>query len=659
MPLHILTAIALLSAAHQGIQVAASSSNLGAPSSKTAAIPKKRFLRSSASAQDLVESKEPAQFDKVAHAQESLFAASAAGGDSSSSEIEATASLAPGADVRRLSVSKEPAKFDDGLFGKTRLPLAARKYLRDDSNKQSSILFEGTIYSRGSNDRSSGVVLDWATGAEIRTPCPDTSGSRTVSYADLRDAANFAYKEKCSTLDETECLKSENDHCKWDEGKCSREDFNFKMWEEHDHIEEDYGDGEAEAKIVVADGVIVLAFRGTDDGTDIWKAIDGCDSSLVGDWVYNCDEDPKTRAGVKVHGGFLEYFELLERSVNAKRADLKNECGLDFDFVVGHSLGGAAATLYGEFNPEVLGEDGKGKNGVVTFGAPRTHWAQSKACSIDGVRFYHSQDIVTSNLGSDKYHHAVKTKFHMEVGGYVQQLNPSFPGTDTCECDSACHCTDNLVWKNSCACWDSFGCMQHGLNPGFESGDGYSWWIPEDKMALPSPAPSPRPTPRPQPRPTPPTVSLTYAPTVAPGEPTPTPSVLATPAPTPTPGTPRPTASTGADDPLDGPNCDSKKGRDSKSWHRKNKPKKTCKWVERKASKRCRKRGATGVRASSECVRACGSCPLPTCPDDAPGSVMNKKGRMLSCDQVARNPARRCSLPGAADACRATCGTCP
>ena len=54
MPLHILTAIALLSAAHQGIQVAASSSNLGAPSSKTAAIPKKRYLRSSASAQDLV-----------------------------------------------------------------------------------------------------------------------------------------------------------------------------------------------------------------------------------------------------------------------------------------------------------------------------------------------------------------------------------------------------------------------------------------------------------------------------------------------------------------------------------------------------------------------------------------------------------------------------
>ena len=48
---------------------------------------------------------------------------------------------------------------------------------------------------RGSNNRSSGVVLDWATGAEVRTPCPDTSGSRKVSYTDLRDVANFAYEE--------------------------------------------------------------------------------------------------------------------------------------------------------------------------------------------------------------------------------------------------------------------------------------------------------------------------------------------------------------------------------------------------------------------------------------------------------------------------------
>jgi len=67
---------------------------------------------------------------------------------------------------------------------------------------------------RGSNNRSSGVVLDWATGAEVRTPCPDTSGSRKVSYTDLRDVANFAYEED--------------------------DDEDFEKWEGRGHIEENY-----------------------------------------------------------------------------------------------------------------------------------------------------------------------------------------------------------------------------------------------------------------------------------------------------------------------------------------------------------------------------------------------------------------------------------
>ncbi|KAH8070280.1 N,N-dimethylaniline monooxygenase [Aureococcus anophagefferens] len=272
--------------AHAQESLVALSGDSPSSDAEAAASLKGRFLRSSASAQDLLAANEPAQLDKVAHAQESLdllaakepaqlddishaqeslvalrrlavldaeAAASLKGrflrSSASAQDLlaakepaqldKAAASLAPEADVRRLSVSKEPAQFDDGLFGKTRLPLAARKYLRDDSNKQSSILFEGTIYSRGSNDRSSGVALDWATGAEVRTSCPNTSGSRKVSYADLRDAACFAYED------------------------CGLEDF--KKWKEFEHIEENYGDGSAVAKIFVKDGVVVLAFRGTDD----------------------------------------------------------------------------------------------------------------------------------------------------------------------------------------------------------------------------------------------------------------------------------------------------------------------------------------------------------------------------------------------------------
>ena len=117
-----------------------------------------------------------------------------------------------------------------------------------------------------------------------------------------------------------------------------------------------------------------------------------------------------------------------------------------------------------------------------------------------------------------------------------------------------------------------------------------------------------------------------------------------------------------ADVPMEcvrGPSCESKRGRDSKSWHRKGAPTKTCKWVERKPTTRCRKRGATGARAVAECVRACASCPSEgACSDDATWFRHNKKNKKLDCVSVARNPGRRCGMPGAKAACPATCGTC-
>ncbi|KAH8048308.1 8-hydroxy-dADP phosphatase [Aureococcus anophagefferens] len=108
----------------------------------------------------------------------------------------------------------------------------------------------------------------------------------------------------------------------------------------------------------------------------------------------------------------------------------------------------------------------------------------------------------------------------------------------------------------------------------------------------------------------------------------------------------------------DGPDCSTKRGRDSESWHRKDAPTKTCDWVERKPTKRCRKKGATGPRALTECVRACASCPPRACADDAAWSHINKKNKKLDCVSVARNAGRRCALPGAAAACKQTCGGC-
>ena len=106
---------------------------------------------------------------------------------------------------------------------------------------------------------------------------------------------------------------------------------------------------------------------------------------------------------------------------------------------------------------------------------------------------------------------------------------------------------------------------------------------------------------------------------------------------------------------ADGPSCKSKRGRDSKSWHQKDDPTKTCKWVKRNRAVRCRKKGATGTRAYTECVRACGSCP---CVDDVAWSHTNKKNKRLTCVSVARSAGRRCALPGAAAACKQTCGGC-
>ena len=108
-----------------------------------------------------------------------------------------------------------------------------------------------------------------------------------------------------------------------------------------------------------------------------------------------------------------------------------------------------------------------------------------------------------------------------------------------------------------------------------------------------------------------------------------------------------------------GPSCESKEGRDSTSWHRKDAPTKTCAWVERKPSRRCRKKDATGARAETECVRACASCPSEgACVDDATWSHTNKKNKEITCAKVARNAGRRCALPGSAAACERTCGGC-
>ena len=176
MLLHMLRVIALLSAAHQvqGIKVTASASNLGAPASdaEAAASLKGRFLRSSASAQDLLAAKEPAQLDDISHGQESLVALS---GDSPSSDAEAAASLEDpflhsSASAQDLVAAKELAQST------TSRRLSDHCETTSHSSRHSVISFANWKKAAGLNDRSFFLerIATYAAllGARVRYPPP-------------------------------------------------------------------------------------------------------------------------------------------------------------------------------------------------------------------------------------------------------------------------------------------------------------------------------------------------------------------------------------------------------------------------------------------------------------------------------------------------------
>ena len=77
--------------------------------------------------------------------------------------------------------------------------------------------------------------------------------------------------------------------------------------------------------------------------------------------------------------------------------------------------------------------------------------------------------------------------------------------------------------------------------------------------------------------------------------------------------------------------------------------------MRRKPDKRCRKKSADGTRATAACPKACGSCPEDGLADDPLWSMTNEKNKKITCAKVAKKPARRCKLAGAADHCAATC----
>ncbi len=128
-----------------------------------------------------------------------------------------------------------------------------------------------------------------------------------------------------------------------------------------------YGAGECSGSACVLVENCVFAFRGSDD---------------VQDWLSNAAGI--FRAYGNWHGGFHDEFQKIRPNIEAR----VNACGNNNLIFVGHSLGGAVATV---------AQDYYNKGSVVTFGSPLV-FDNNPGCSVPGKRIFHEEDPVAGNL---------------------------------------------------------------------------------------------------------------------------------------------------------------------------------------------------------------------------------------------------------------------
>jgi len=166
----------------------------------------------------------------------------------------------------------------------------------------------------------------------------------------------------------------------------------------------------ATAKFLYKSGAMVLSFAGT-EMTDFR------------DWRNNLNVWSTHVNGKTVHAGFYSYQNSLSRCVNNHKNNLAGR-GIPLSYIVGHSLGGASATVYAQMH-------GNARHGVVTFGAVKTRY--NGQCSVAGTRYMHESDPAAGNLmGYFGYlKHDVTSATQLYQGGY--------------------HCTRRCWW--SCCPW--------------------------------------------------------------------------------------------------------------------------------------------------------------------------------------------------------------
>jgi len=107
-------------------------------------------------------------------------------------------------------------------------------------------------------------------------------------------------------------------------------------------------------------------------------------ANAIGDWIDNLN----TGTSGNNHAGFMNYKNKISSCLDSKKALLAG-WGIGIDYIVGHSLGGAAATVYAQHH-------GEPTKGVITFGSPPSRTGSS--CNINGERYAHQNDAIASNV---------------------------------------------------------------------------------------------------------------------------------------------------------------------------------------------------------------------------------------------------------------------
>lgn len=160
---------------------------------------------------------------------------------------------------------------------------------------------------------------------------------------------------------------------------------------------------------------MALGFAGSDDYydwiLDLTRTRPECDSwyffkpdrcvcqgaSWWGPWYAkwygynNCYSGAPASPDGNLHWGFFAYQNMVADCVNNNVA-LLYSWGIDIDMITGHSLGGAAATVYRRLNS---GRQGISTSQVSTWAAPKT--IKGSSCSQPGWRHMDNKDPVASN----------------------------------------------------------------------------------------------------------------------------------------------------------------------------------------------------------------------------------------------------------------------